>query len=431
MNTMSTAVEPLIRRENGQSAAHVLIIGGGGREHALAWKLSQSPHVGKVSVAPGNAGTANPVPIAATDVDTLLTWALEYKPDLTVVGPDAALAAGIVDRFTAAGLEIYGPTQAAARIESSKVFAKQFMQRYHIPTAPFEIFDNPREAMRYVLREGERPLAIKADGLAAGKGVILTNATHDAEAAIRVLMVERQLGDAGAQIVIEQVLHGEEISLLAFCDGERAYPMPFAQDHKRAYDGDKGPNTGGMGVVAPLERPPFADVIGPALRGLAAEGTPFRGVLFAGIMLTDDGPYVLEYNSRWGDPETQALLPLLENDLYSVLCAQEAPRWTANRHAATVIIASGGYPGTYPVGLPIAGLDQIPDDVLIFHAGTKREGDRVLTAGGRVFSVTGVGKTLRAALDRAYTGVAAIRFEGAYYRTDIGAKQLSAATSNR
>ncbi|MHB8625312.1 MAG: phosphoribosylamine--glycine ligase [Aggregatilineales bacterium] len=403
---------------------HILIVGSGGREHVLAWKLAQSPRIGKISVAPGNAGTPNNVPIAATDVDGLLAWALEHKPALTVVGPDMSLEAGIVDRFTAVGLNIYGPSQAAARIESSKIFAKQFMQQYGIPTASFEIFDNYRAAQRYLINEGDHPLAIKADGLAAGKGVFLTDCAHDAEMAVRALMVDRQMGDAGTRIVIEQALQGEEVSILAFCDGERAHIMPFAQDHKRALDNDAGPNTGGMGAVAPIKRPPFMDVITPALRGLAAEGIPFRGVLFAGVMLTDNGPFVLEYNCRWGDPETQAILPLLDNDLYSVLCGEEPPRWSESRHAATVIMASHGYPGSYQTNLPISGLDNVPSDVQVFHAGTQRRGDQIVTAGGRVLAVTSTGETLRAAIDRAYAGVHAIHFDGAHYRTDIGAKVL-------
>lgn len=404
---------------------HILIIGSGGREHALAWKLAQSPRVGMISVAPGNAGTPNNVPIAATDIDSLLAWAVEHGPALTVVGPETALEAGIVDRFTAVGLPIFGPTKAAARIESSKIFAKLFMQQYGIPTAPFEIFDSYRAALRYVMAEGDRRLAIKADGLAAGKGVFLTDCADDAELAVRALMLDKQMGEAGSQIVIEQALNGEEVSILAFCEGERAHLMPFAQDHKRALDGDAGPNTGGMGAVAPVKRPPLADVITPALRGLAAEGVPFRGVLFAGVMLTDDGPFVLEYNCRWGDPETQALLPLLDNDLYAVLCGDEPPRWSETRQSASVIMASHGYPGTYQTGLPISGLGTVPSDVFVFHAGTRREGDQILTAGGRVLAVTGGGDTLRTAIDRAYAGVQAINFEGAHYRTDIGAKILA------
>ncbi len=404
---------------------HILIIGNGGREHALAWKLAQSPRVGKISVAPGNAGTPNNVPIPAIDIDRLLAWALEHKPALTIVGPETALEAGIVDRFSTAGLPIFGPTQAAARIESSKIFAKQFMQQYSIRTAPFEIFDNFRAALRYVIAEGDRRLAIKADGLAAGKGVFLTDCADDAEMAVRALMLDKQMGAAGTRIVIEQALQGEEVSILAVCDGERAHIMPFAQDHKRALDGDSGPNTGGMGAVAPVKRPPFADVITPALHGLAAEGTPFRGVLFAGVMLTNDGPFVLEYNCRWGDPETQAILPLLDNDLYAVLCGDEPPRWSESRHAATVIMASHGYPGTYPTGLPISGLEAVPPDVCVLHAGTKREGDQIVTNGGRVLAVTGTGDTLRTAIDQAYAGVHSIHFDGAHYRTDIGAKVLA------
>ena len=403
----------------------ILIVGSGGREHALAWKLLQSRRVGKVSVAPGNAGTPNNVSISATDIDGLLKWALINKPDFTIVGPEAVLALGIVDAFNAAGLPIFGPTKAAARIETSKVFAKQFMQKYGIPTAPFEVFTEYRAAIAWAILNGDQRLAIKADGLAAGKGVFLTDCAHDAEMAVRALMVEQQLGDAGSQIVIEQMLDGEEVSVLAFCDGERAYMMPFAQDHKRAYDGDQGLNTGGMGAVAPVNRPPFADVITPALRGLIAEGTPFRGVLFAGVILTAVGPYVLEFNCRWGDPETQAILPLLESDLYAVLRGDEGPRWSESRHAATVIMASSGYPGDYETGKTISGLDALPPGVMAFHAGTKRIADQVVTAGGRVLAITASGDTLQSALDSAYKGVHSIDFEGAQYRSDIGAKILT------
>jgi len=403
---------------------HVLIIGGGGREHALAWKLAQSPRVGKVNVAPGNAGTPNNVAIPATDVDGLLAWALAHQPSLTIVGPETTLEAGLVDRFTGAGLHIFGPSQAAARIESSKIFAKQFMQRHGIPTAPFEIFDSFPEALRYIAAEGDRPLAIKADGLAAGKGVFMTDCAHDAEAALRALMVEKQLGEAGSRVVIEQALCGEEVSIMALCDGTTAHLMPFVRDHKRALDGDTGPNTGGMGAVAPVKHLWFADVIAPALHGLSAQETPFRGVLFAGVMLTDSGPFVLEYNCRWGDPETQTILPLMDNDLYAVLCGDEAPHWSESRYAATVILASDGYPGNYQTGRLITGLEDLPPDVYIFHAGTKRQDDQIVTAGGRVLGVTATGGTLRTAIDRTYSGVRSIHFDGAYYRTDIGAKVL-------
>lgn len=422
--------------------AHVLIVGNGGREHALAWKLAQSPRVGKVSVAPGNAGTPNNVPISATDIDGLLKWALEHKPDLTVVGPEAPLALGIVDRFEAAGLKIFGPTQAAAQIETSKVFAKQFMQRHGIPTAPFQIFDDPHEALRYLLLEGDQPLAIKADGLAAGKGVYMTNCAHDAEMAVRALMIDRTLGDAGARIVIEKALKGVEISLLALSDGENVAMLPLAQDHKRVFDSDMGPNTGGMGAYSPVDNVLYGGsqyyLISTAIKGLEQEGIPFKGVLFAGLIVNEQRPaehYVLEFNCRFGDPETQAVLPTLSQDLFTLLetCTSGDFRTpyrflsleaTTRQHAATVVMASGGYPGEYETGKVITGLDQVPSDVIVFHAGTRREGDQIATAGGRVLSVTGTGETLQAAVDRAYAGVRAIHFEGAHYRTDIGAKGL-------
>ncbi len=412
--------------------AHVLVIGSGGREHALAWKLAQSPQVAKVSVAPGNAGTPNAVPIAATDMDGLLAWALANNPDLTIVGPESALALGIVDRFEAAGLRIYGPTQKAAQLETSKVFAKQFMARHAIPTAPFEIFAEPREALRYLLSVGDSRLAIKADGLAAGKGVYMTDCADDAERAVRALMIERVAGEAGARIVIEQALDGYELSILAFCDGTFASLMPPAQDHKRIDDGDRGPNTGGMGAYASFALTPalpiqsaIESIIGQTLAGLAQDDILFSGVLFTGFMITADGPQVLEYNCRFGDPETQAILPLLDDDLYAVLRDGKLPRWRQNATSAAVVMASGGYPGDFKAGLPITGLDRVPADVTVFHAGTRRDADQIVTAGGRVLAVTGVGDSLRAALDRAYSGVTAIHFDGAHYRTDIGAKGLA------
>ncbi len=409
--------------------AHVLVIGSGGREHALAWKLAQSPRVGKVSVAPGNGGTPNNVPISATDIDGLLAWALQHKPDLTVVGPESSLALGVVDRFEAAGLKIFGPTKAAAQIETSKVFAKQFMQRHGIPTAPFEIFDDPHEAFRYLLLEGDQPLAIKADGLAAGKGVYMTDCAHDAEMAVRALMIDRTLGDAGARIVIEKALSGYELSVMALCDNRysrKGWAMPPAQDHKRALDHDQGLNTGGMGAYAPASRDPLQVLIGLAEDGFKAENIAFHGVLFAGVMMTPE-PYVLEFNCRLGDPETQVILPLMTSDLFDFLDRGAPPNWltAAVEFAATVVMASGGYPGEYETGKVITGLDQVPDDVIVFHAGTRREGDQIVTAGGRVLSVTGMGDTLQAAIDRAYAGVRAIHFEGAHYRTDIGAKGLN------
>jgi phosphoribosylamine--glycine ligase len=414
---------------------HILIIGGGAREHAIAWKLAQSPRVEKISLAPGNGGTANNIDIAATDIDGLLHWATENQPDLTIVGPEDPLSMGIVDRFQAAGLRIFGPTRAAAQIESSKIFSKQFMARHDIPTAPFEVFNDPRQAIGYLLTEGERKLAIKADGLAAGKGVFVTDCAHDAELAVKALMVDRTMGEAGSQILIEQGLDGSEMSLMVFSDGKTVVPMLLSQDHKRVYDKDQGPNTGGMGAytLAPqlFDVPDLvAKLVQPAIDGLRSEGTPFVGVLFAGLMMTTDGIFMLEFNGRFGDPETEVVLPLLKTDLLDVFEAcingtldQIALEWQAGT-AATVILASGGYPGAYEKGKPITGLDQVPDNVIVFHAGTKRQGDQVVTAGGRVLAVTSTGHDLLTALARAYAGVKAIHFEGVQYRSDIGARAL-------
>ncbi len=417
---------------NGQ---HILVVGSGAREHAIAWKLMQSPRVARVSVAPGNGGTPYNAPIAATDAESLLAWAQYNKPDLTVLGPDASVAAGIVDVFQAAGLRIFGPTKAAAQIESSKIFAKQFMARNAIATAPFEVFDDYRKAMSYLLTEGERKLAIKADGLAAGKGVYITDCAHDAEQAVKALLVDHVMGEAGTQILIEEGLDGYELSLLAFSDGKHIAPMRLAQDHKRIFDGDQGPNTGGMGAYtlsldADAEETMFREAIQMAVEGLAAEGTPFVGVLYAGLIIGSHGTHVLEYNARFGDPETQVILPLLQTDLLDVFDAcldgtlDQIPLTWKPGTAATVVMASGGYPDSYETGKPITGLENVPEDVIVFHAGTRREGDQVVTAGGRVLAVTGLGPDLPSALARAYAGVQAIDFEGAQYRSDIGAKAI-------
>src|SRR5258708_7520636 len=341
---------------NGQ---HILVVGSGAREHAIAWKLMQSPRVARVSVAPGNGGTPDNVPIAVTDVDGLLAWAQANQPDLTIVGPEVPLSLGIVDRFQAGGLRIFGPSQAAAQIESSKRFAKQFMRRHDIPTAPFEVFDDYRKAMGYLMTNGDRTLAIKADGLAAGKGVYITECAHDAEQAAKALMVDKVLGEAGTRIVIEEGLQGEELSLLAFSDGKTIAPMLLARDHKRALDGDRGPNTGGMGAFSLKLDKAYDPLVEKAIEGLREEGMPFVGILFAGLMLTSEGPYVLEYNARFGDPETQVVLPLLKTDLLEVFEAciegkldQLTLSWS-DQTAATVVLASGGYPGTYEIGKSI------------------------------------------------------------------------------
>lgn len=415
---------------------HIYIIGSGGREHALAWKLAQSPRVEHVFVSPGNGGTEDAARIsnAPANPQSLIPTP---RPDLVVVGPEAPLAEGIVDALQAAGVRGFGPTRAAARLESSKAFAKEFMIRHGIPTGRAAIFTSYASALAY-LRRVEEPVVIKASGLAAGKGVIVPATAAEAEAALRQIMVERQFGAAGDEVLIEERLTGPEVSLLAFCDGRTVVPMPSAQDHKRVYDGDRGPNTGGMGAFAPaasatpaLVEELVAAVLRPAVEGMAAEGTPYVGVLYAGLMLTPAGPRVLEFNCRFGDPETQAILPLLESDLLDVLeaCLEGAldrvtVRWRAAA-AATVVAASEGYPGPYPKGHEITGVAAAAalPGVTVFHAGTRRTADgRLVTDGGRVLAVTGIGADLRQALDRAYAGIRCIHFEGVHYRRDIGAK---------
>ena len=415
----------------------VLVIGSGGREHALLWKLRQSDRVGQIFVAPGNAGTAvsaTNIPIKADDIFELIRFAQEHAIGLAVVGPEIPLAAGIVDAFQAAGLTIFGPTQAAARLESSKAFAKAFMVKHGIPTAAAGTFTNYDDALAYVEAQHTAPgLVIKAGGLAAGKGVIICDDVEQAKTALQQIMVDRTFGNAGDEVVIEDRLSGPEVSLLAFCDGKTAVPMLPARDHKRAYDNDKGPNTGGMGAFAPprdvdqaLISEIMSTVIQPTIDGMAANGTPYVGVLYAGIMLTPDGPKVLEFNCRFGDPETQVILPMLDSDLADIMLACIEGRLQpemVQRHnggCATIVMAAPGYPGSYPKGLPISGLDAVPEDVIVFHAGTKQENGRIVTSGGRVLAVSAVGDNVQTAVSRAYAGMQAIHFEGAHYRTDIG-----------
>ncbi len=419
----------------------VLVVGSGGREHALVWKIAQSPRVTRVYAAPGNAGTAERaenVPIGAEDVDALAAFAEREGVDLTVVGPEAPLVLGIVDRFRERGLRIFGPTAAAARLEGSKAFAKAVMERCGVPTAEYREFSDPGEARAYV-RERGAPIVIKADGLAAGKGVTVARTVDEALAAVDAIMVERRFGEAGARVVVEECLQGEEASFLAFCDGKNVLPMASSQDHKPVFDDDQGPNTGGMGAYspAPVVTPELFDeiletVIRPTVEGLAREGTPYVGVLYAGLMIQDGRPKVLEFNCRFGDPECQPIVMRMKGDLVPVLEAcidgtldRVSLEWDP-RPAVCVVMASGGYPGSYAKGHEIHGLDEAArlEDVVVFHAGTRREGDRVVTAGGRVLGVTALGEDIPAAIRRAYQAVERISWEGVHYRRDIGRKAL-------
>jgi phosphoribosylamine--glycine ligase len=415
----------------------VLIVGSGAREHALAWKLRRSPDVGPLFVAPGNAGTrlvAENIPIPATDLEAITRLVQDQDIDFTVVGPEAPLALGLADRLRAMGRAVVGPGAAAARIESSKAFAKMLMRRAGVPTARFSVFDEPAFAFRHLM-EASYPLVVKADGLAAGKGVVVCQEIHEARIALEAIMIDRVHGAAGERVVIEEALSGPEISLLALVDGQTVVPLPLAQDHKRLLDGDAGPNTGGMGAYAPVPFVDFAErtrlielTMTPIIEVLAAMATPYRGILFAGLMLTEDGPRVLEYNCRLGDPEAQAVLPLLGDDLFPWLEAmaggnladlgRDAPQSTGQT-AVGVVLASPGYPEKPESGGRIEGLDALPDDVLAFHAGTAVDGEGcVITAGGRVLTVVGLGASIPEAADRAYT--APVHFERMQRRGDIG-----------
>jgi phosphoribosylamine--glycine ligase len=421
---------------------NVLVVGSGGREHTLVWKIAQSPRVRKAFCAPGNAGIARQaecIPVDVMDIAGLADFAQRESIDLTVVGPEAPLVAGITDEFRRRGLRIFGPSKAAAAIEGSKVFAKTLMARHGIPTGAFEVFDHYEPALRY-LRAQQPPIVVKADGLAAGKGVTVARTLDQAEAALQSIMVERAFGEAGNRVIIEECLTGQEISLMVFADGENLIPMAPSQDHKPVFDGDKGPNTGGMGCYSPvpaMDETLFDDALArimrPTLRAMAAEGCPYSGVLYGGLIMTERGLQVLEFNARFGDPESQPVLPRLEGDLVEVLeaaadghLAQASCRWS-NQAAVCVVMASGGYPGDYEKGKEITGLDRAEamDDVIVFHAATKRADSRWLTNGGRVLGVTGLGETLPQAIERAYQGVGAIHFDGAHYRRDIAQKALA------
>lgn len=422
---------------------NVLVIGSGGREHALAWKLKQSPLADRVFVAPGNAGTAEDaenVPISEQDFAGLIRFAKANRVELTVVGPEAPLASGIVDAFRAEKLRIFGPTQAAAELEASKVFCKELLRRADVPTADFQVFSDAASAKRYLMEKEDMPLVVKADGLAAGKGVIVCDNREQALEAIRTIAEEKVFGPAGDRLVIEERLHGEEASVLAITDGKTIVTLQPAQDHKPAYDGDTGPNTGGMGAYSPA---PVVDdatlhwieanILVPTVHAMRKAGRPFTGVLYAGLMMTPLGPRVLEFNVRFGDPECQPLMMRLRSDLLEILNLAvdgkldtiEAPEWDP-RPAVCVVMASEGYPGKYEKGFPIRGLEEASrlPDVKVFHAGTALKDGQVVTAGGRVLGITALGENIARAKYQAYAAVKCIRWQGAWCRKDIADKAI-------
>jgi phosphoribosylamine--glycine ligase len=420
----------------------VLVVGGGGREHALVWKISQSPRVKKIFAAPGNAGMsqlAECVPVKAEDTDGLLALARSKSVDLTLVGPEVPLSLGIVDVFERAGLRIFGPSLKAAEIEANKAFTKDLMRKYNIPTAEYGTFSGRDAAVSYIRRTGA-PIVVKAAGLAAGKGVIVAETIEEAIAAVDLIMTERAFGPAGNVVIVEECLRGEEASFMAFTDGRTVVPMASSQDHKRVFDLDKGPNTGGMGAYSPapivtgkIERQVMDRIMVPTVRAMEREGRLFKGVLYAGIMIRDGEAKVLEFNARFGDPETQPIMARLDSDLIDIVEAilegrleSEKISWKPGS-AVCVVMASGGYPGSYEKGKTIQGLDAAAGlaNVMVFHSGTAVRNGSVVTDGGRVLGVTGLGPTVASAIESAYAGVRCISFEQAHYRTDIGARALA------
>ncbi|RUM42626.1 MAG: phosphoribosylamine--glycine ligase [Desulfurobacterium sp.] len=418
----------------------VLVVGSGGREHALAWKLAQSPLVKKVFGTPGNPGIAKVgecVNIPVTDVKAIADFAEREKIDLTVVGPEAPLVAGIVDEFEKRGLRIFGPTKAAAQLEGSKAFAKEMMEKWGVPTADFRVFDNPEEAKAYI-REKGAPIVVKADGLAAGKGVTVAKTVEEALQAVDKIMVEKIFGEAGNKVVIEDCLVGEEASYLVVTDGERFIPLATSQDHKQVFDGDRGPNTGGMGAYSPapvlspkMEEEVQEKVIKPILKGMKEEGHPFKGILYAGLMITEEGPKVLEFNVRFGDPEAQVILRRLSTDLTEVFNSVidgkllDELSWIPET-AICVVLASKGYPGKYEKGKEITGIEEAEklDNVVIFHAGTAVKEGKLVTNGGRVLNVTALGKDISEARENVYRAIEKVHFDGMHFRKDIGLKAL-------
>lgn len=417
----------------------VLVVGSGGREHAICWKLLQSPKVDKIYCAPGNAGIgeiAELVPIGAMEFDKLIDFAKSEGIDFTVVGMDDPLVGGIVDRFEEEGLKVFGPRANAAIIEGSKAFSKELMKKYNIPTAAYETFDNYDLALEYV-KKGDFPVVLKADGLALGKGVLICNTLEEAIDGLNTIMVDKKFGDSGNKVVIEEFLTGQEMSVLSFCDGKTIVPMVSAQDHKRALDGDKGLNTGGMGTFSPsrVYTPELAEecmktIYQPTVDALNAEGRTFKGIIFFGLMLTPKGMRVIEYNARFGDPETQVVLPRLKSDLMEIFesCVDGTldrvnVEWE-NNGTACVVLASGGYPESYTKGYEITGLDDAKkaDNIVVFHAGTALKEGKFVTNGGRVLGITGIGKNLDEAIKIAYEGVKLVDFKDKHFRTDIGVK---------
>ena len=423
---------------------NILVVGGGGREHAVIKKLRKNPEVSEIFALPGNGGIAADaicVPIGATDLDGIVRFARENQVDYAVVTPDDPLVLGCVDRLNEVGIPCFGPRANAAILEGSKVFSKELMQKYHIPTAEYRVFDDPKAAEAYLKDKNEYPTVIKADGLALGKGVVIAQNEKEAFDAIASIMEDKIFGESGSQIVIEEFLTGPEVSVLSFTDGKTVRPMVSSMDHKRALDGDQGLNTGGMGTVAPnpyytadIAQQCMDTIFLPTIRAMQEEGRPFTGCLYFGLMLTPKGPKVIEYNCRFGDPETQVVLPLLDTDLVDIMLAiwngtldQLDIRWK-NGCAACVVMASGGYPKKYVTGLPISGLDENGQtaNCFVYHAGTKLDDETFLTAGGRVLGVTATAETLPEALETAYAGVKTISFQDAHYRKDIGQRALKA-----
>lgn len=418
----------------------VLVVGSGGREHAVIRKLAENPEIDRVFCAPGNGGIsvqAQLVEIKATDVEGMVAFAKKEGIDFVVVTPDDPLVLGMADAMEEAGIPAFGPSKKAAQIEGSKVFAKNLMKKYGIPTAKYEVFDDPSKVIAYIERENQFPAVIKADGLALGKGVVIARNLAEAKEAVHSIMEDKIFGKSGNQVVVEEFLTGKEVSVLAFTDSHTISPMISSMDHKRVYDNDEGPNTGGMGTIAPspyytpeVAKRCMEEIFLPTMEAMKKEGRPFKGCLYFGLILTERGPKVIEYNCRFGDPETQVVLPLLKTDLFTIMRAVRDERlgevdiqWSTGA-AACVVLASGGYPKKYETGLPIEGLDENGGHpgVIVYHAGTKKQDGRFLTAGGRVLGVTGLGETLPQALEKAYGAVREITFKNAHYRTDIGKK---------